>query len=210
MTNTMPTLHKVAIACCVALVAAAALAAAPHARAASRNLRLFEGSRLKVLATDNKRAATVVVFLTSGTSWTVPTDWTTSGSSVEVVGGGAGGNGGGYSTGDGGGGGAYSKAINVALTAGNTVTYAVGAGGATDIAGGDTYFCNSIANCASIAGTAVVAGAKGGTLSAGGAAASGIGTTKFSGGSGGLEGNNLDNLGGGGGGGAGGRTEMAL
>lgn len=133
-----------------------------------------------------KAHAATVVFLTSGTSYAIPADWNNSMNSIEVIGGGAGGAGNG---GGGGGGGAYSKAVNVTLS--GTVGYAVGAGGGSNTSGGDTYFCNSTSNCASIAGTAVVAGAKGGVSSgttaggAGGASASGVGSTKYSGGNGG-------------------------
>ncbi len=144
----------------------------------------------------------VTVFLTSGTSWTVPADWNSSNNTIEVIGGGGAGE-------DTNGGGAYSKATNVTLTPSSSVAYAVGAGGAVSSGnGGDTYFCNSASNCASIAGTAVIGGAKGGAGStgtnggAGGAAASGIGAVKYSGGSGGN--GNVDSETGGGGGGAGG------
>lgn len=178
------------------------------------------------------------VYLTSGTSWSVPSDWYSASNTIEVIGGGGGGSSyiatdGGYG---GGGGGAYSKATNVSLTAGGTVTYAVGSGGGAGTAGGDTYICNSTSNCASIVGSAVVVGAKGGsgatsgTGASGGAAGSGVGSTKYSGGSGGsgssggtpwggggggggagpsgngASGGNGGNQGGGGGGGAGGGT----
>src|SRR6185436_3358960 len=68
--------------------------------------------------------------------------------------------------GGGGGGGAYSKVTNLSLTAGNKVAYVIGAGGAATVAGGDSYFCNALTNCASISGTAVVAAAKGGSAGA--------------------------------------------
>ena len=130
------------------------------------------------------------VYLTSGTSWTVPNDWNSTNNKIEVIGGGGGG-GTGTTRGPGGGGGAYSKVSNLALSPGTSVTYAVGIGGGANTTGGDTYFCNSVSNCASISGTAVQVGAKGGTggngaggTAAGGAAASGIGTTKYSGGAG--------------------------
>lgn len=146
------------------------------------------------------------VFLTSGTSWTVPSDWNSNNNSIEVIGGGGGGaTAGGTTSGyGGGGGGAYSKESNITLTPGASVTYAVGSGGSAGSNGGDTYFCNSSSNCASIGGSAVVVGAKGGsgttntTGGTGGSAASGVGTTKYSGGNGG----NGGAWGGGGGGGA--------
>ncbi len=125
-----------------------------------------------------------VTILTSGTSYTVPSNWNSSANTIQVIGGG----GGGYSPipgeGWGGGGGAYAEAANVSLTPSATVTYAIGAG-ASSGKGGDTYFCNSTSNCSDNTGSgwgsAVVAGAKGGsgaTISAGGAggaASSGVG-----------------------------------
>ncbi len=80
----------------------------------------------------------------------------------------------------------------------------MGAGGAANVAGGDTYLCNSTSNCASITGTAVIVGAKGGGRGAGtgsaggagGAAASGVGTVKNTGGNGG---SSSPGMGGGGG-----------
>lgn len=171
------------------------------------------------------------IFLTSGTTWTVPSDWSNSNNIIEVIGGG-GGSGGGLSDssgsggegGGGGGGGAYSKITNVTLSPGSTVSYAIGGAGtagsaglpATDGgAGGDTYLCNATTNCSSISGSSVVVGAKagaggaGGASSvpgaggAGGAAASGIGSTKFNGGTGGTGGPTSGGAGGGGGGGGG-------
>ena len=153
-------------------------------------------------------SAATVTFLISGTSWSVPSDWNNSNNTIEVIGGGGGGcsgatgstgtdgsiNGGGTGGSGGGGcggggGGAYSKSSNVALTASANVTIAVGAAGnSSGGAGGDTYLCNGTSNCASIAGSAVQVGAKGGSGGsvtaggAGGAAASGFGTTKYSGG----------------------------
>ncbi|MDE1925298.1 MAG: hypothetical protein KGH79_03935 [Patescibacteria group bacterium] len=135
-------------------------------------------------------------YLTSGTSWTVPSDWNSSNNTIEVIGGGGGGASATAATsGRAGGGGAYSKATNVSLTPGASVAYVVGTAGTAGSGsggsggtGGDTYFCNSTSNCASISGTAVQAGAKGGgggttaTAGAGGSSASGVGGTKFSGG----------------------------
>lgn len=170
-------------------------------RSASGGYFLYEPSR-------SIAAGTTTTFLTSGTSWTVPSDWNSSNNTIEVIGGGGDGViGSGNNGGGGGGGGAYSKSVNVSLTAGASVTYAVGG------IAGDTYFCNSTSNCASIAGTAVVAGAKGGatasagTGGAGGAAASGVasgtGSIKNSGGTGANGVGTFCNAGGGGGGAAG-------
>lgn len=144
---------------------------------------------------------------TTTTSFSVPSDWNSSSNTIEVIGaGGMGGDGDGAS---GGGGGAYSKISNQTLS--GTVTYQVGWGGQDDASsdsnGGDTWFCNSTSNCASLAGSAVVVGAQGGFAGetgsgVGGAASSGVGTTKNSGGHGGA--GQYFSRGGGGGGGAGG------
>jgi hypothetical protein len=157
------------------------------------------------------------VFLTSGTSFTVPSDWNSINNTIEVIGAGGGGSGGanGSSCGKGciidglvgwgGGGGAYSKISNLPLTPGATVTYQVGAGGlgsggSSGVAGGngtDTYFNHTAGSALTCADTTSVC-AKGGVGSsfpvsagpggAGGASASGTGTTKFSGGGGSFNG----------------------
>ena len=154
-----------------------------------------------------------VVVLTSGTSWTVPADWSNANNTIEVIGGGGGGGGSGLNPnnggGSGGGGGAYSKVSNVSLTPNSTVTIQIGAGGGGGWqnsgpgVGGDTWF-----NGPSLATSSV--GAKGGaggtyvnTTGAGGSAGSGVGTTKFSGGTGASGGPAGVNVGGGGGGGGG-------
>ncbi|MDO8517875.1 MAG: hypothetical protein Q7S26_01105 [bacterium] len=165
-------------------------------------------------------------YLTSGTSFTVPLDWDPTNNTIETIGGGGGGAGGTplHEGGDGGGGGAYSKISNLSLTPGASVIYQVGAagtagptgGGGLGGNGGDTYFCDTTSNCVNISGTAVKVGAKGGkgTLvdpnalgGVGGAAASGIGTIKYSGGHGGTSSyydSGIFGYGAGGGGGAGG------
>jgi hypothetical protein len=150
--------------------------------------------------TSTQTGTNVVVYLTSGTSYVVPSNWNNLNNSIEVIGGGGGGS---YApsttiSGSAGGGGAYSKATNVTLTPGATVSYRVGAGGvggtgaqSSGGTGGDTYLCNSTTNCASINGSAVAAGAKGGAggpvtggPAAGGAASSGYPSTgiRYSGG----------------------------
>jgi hypothetical protein len=135
------------------------------------------------------------VFLTSTTTttWTVPSDWNSGQNTIQCVGGGGSVA---ASRSGGGGGGAYSASTNVSLRPGATAYLSVGA------AAGDTWF-NGAANAApSSASTGCLA--KGGTTAisatggAGGAAASGIGTVKYSGGTGGTNGS----WGGGGGGGA--------
>jgi len=167
-----------------------------------------------------------VIFLTSGTTWTVPSDWNSSNNSIETIGGGAGGAQGtsasGGHGGAGGGGGAYSEISNLALTPGASITISIGSGGSAGVAsganptaGGDTYF-----NGTSCTGASVCA--KGGSAptgngvyigGVGGAASSGVGGTKYSGGAGGSALSNKPEGGGGGGaagpngnGGAGGST----
>ncbi|MDO8576017.1 MAG: hypothetical protein Q7R90_01750 [bacterium] len=141
---------------------------------------------------------TKTIFITCGTSWSVPSDWNNSNNTIEVIGGGGGGgNGNDGSSGGGGGGGGYSKVSNIALTPG-PVSLRVGSGGAISVSGGNTFFCDATSGCNQIQSGHVVVGAKGGTrggsaqsaVSAGaggvgGSAASGVGGVKYSGGSGG-------------------------
>ena len=141
-------------------------------------------------------AGSTVIFLTSGTTWTVPSDWNSANNKIEVIGGGGGGdNGVSGNPGGGGGGGAYSLASDVPLTVGATVGISIGSGGTSATnpggTGGNTYLCNSTSNCGSIGGSAVVVGANGGsggTLfspGAGGSTSGGVGSTLYAGGSGG-------------------------
>lgn len=130
-------------------------------------------------------------FGSSGT-WTCPAGVTT----ITVEAWGAGGAGGGNASnrdgGGGGGGGAYSKSTTISVTPGVTYAVNVGTGGSgttlDGTAGGDSWFDNATVLLAKggaggISGT-LVSGAAGGN---GGAAGSGVGTTKFSGGRGVLE-----------------------
>ena len=136
------------------------------------------------------------LYLTSGSTWTVPGDWSNAANKIEVIGGGGGGLGGGGSgDGGGGGGGGYSSITNLTLTPGSTVSYNVGLGGA-GAAGGNTWFNGGSLSNASVSAQ----GGGGGGAPAGGSggqASNGIGTTRYFGGSGGGGG-----YGGGGGGGA--------
>jgi hypothetical protein len=148
--------------------------------------------------------------LTSGTAWTVPSDWSSYNNRVYLVGGGAGGAGsvsasGGTSAhagGAGGGGGGFTTAINVALTSGASVVYAIGAAGtggtggifsSTSGAGGATTF-NSGAYAAGGGGSATTSTSTstGGTAGTGttanggaGGAGAGFGNATYSGGGGG-------------------------
>jgi hypothetical protein len=168
-------------------------------------------------STQPAATSTVTVFLTSGTSWTVPSNWNSSNNTIEVIGGGAGGGqgfaGGSGNGGGGGGSGAYSEIANLSLTPGGSVTYQVGTGGtggvgggANPAAGGDTYFngtsCPGASACAK--GGSAPTGTQLVTGGVGGVAANGVGTTKNSGGNGGTSLANKPGTGGGGG--AGGRN----
>src|SRR5262249_24980761 len=127
-------------------------------------------------------ARAVQVVLTSGTTWTVPADWTNSNNTVESYGAGGGGggvggfNGNSYAGGGGGGAGAYSKISNFSSTPGTSINIRVGAGGAggtpdnwfgTHVGGtgGDTWF-----NGTTLGGSS--GGAKGGGGGEGGVSGS--------------------------------------
>ena len=122
-------------------------------------------------------------YITSGTTWNVPSDWNSSDNSIEAIG--AGGNGGiavaNTSSGGGGGGGEYRKATNVSLTASSTVDINVPSGGAGSAADG-AWLKNN-------AGTIVVEAKNGGNASGVTAGAGGTGGTgaaaNFDGGNGG-------------------------
>jgi hypothetical protein len=152
--------------------------------------------------------ASITIFLTSGTSWTVPSDWNNSNNTVEVIGGGGGGYGASINQAGGGGGGAYAKTTNLTLTPNSLVTIQVGAGGAGGAGGGhagtsgtDTYF-----NGATCAGSSACAkggaGSTGSSGGAGGLASNSVGSVRYNGGSGGTVSNG--SYAGGGGGGSGG------
>jgi len=145
-------------------------------------------------------ASSITTYLTSGTSYTVPSNWNSSNNTIEAIGGGGGGNSNSLSAGFGGGGGAYAEISNLSLTSGGSVNYQIGAAGdTTGSAGGDTYFNGTGTTCASQ--SVCAKGGGGGSASGGGGAAgSSIGSITYSGGSGGAIGAD----GGAGGGGAGG------
>lgn len=93
-----------------------------------------------------------VIFITAGSSWTVPDDWNSAANTIECIGAG----GGGFAASpqsQGGGGGAYSRISNLDLTPGQVVSYGVGAGGpgnSTTIDGGDTWFNGTGLSSASV------------------------------------------------------------
>lgn len=124
---------------------------------------------MSLLAAPSGASATVI-FLTSGTSWTVPIDWNDASNTVECVG--SGGTGAFHV---GGPGGAYAKRSNVALPPGGTVSYAVGTASSTlGASGGNTWFgSTSVLECAGGGsggpsnGDVTYAGGAGGTHTAG-------------------------------------------
>lgn len=135
-------------------------------------------------------AITKRVYLISGTTWTVPSDWNSSSNTIETIGGG--GHGGQYDLGGGGGGGggAYASISNLSLTPGASVTYRA-------MATSDTVFNSSATTCGGSPTPSVCAmagvTASLGTGGAGGTAAVSVGTTKYDGGAG------ASSMGGGGG-----------
>jgi hypothetical protein len=140
-----------------------------------------------------------VSVLTSGTSWTVPSDWNSSDNKVECIGGGGAGtseendnDGGG-----GGGGGAYTKKNNLSLTPGASVSYQIGQGSAAGSGndGTDSWFVSSATLLAKGGKYAVDH-----TGALGGSSTASVGDVKYAGGNGGDYGSSG---GGGGGGGAG-------
>jgi hypothetical protein len=81
-------------------------------------------------------------FLTSGTTWTVPTGWNSSNNTIELIGGG----GGNYTSGpppnSGGGGGEYRILFDQSYTPGHSITIQIGQGGAAGIAGTASFIYN--------------------------------------------------------------------
>ena len=173
-------------------------------------------------------ASATVTFtrLTTGTSWTVPTG--VNAVFVEVIGGGSGGRSG--VNGTPGEGGLIARHFFLASSLGTTVTYAIGAGGASNNAGGDTVFASHAVGLGGRSGitaaslydrpdatgqiganggvggatnTAGSAGRTGLPTTVGGGAGGAVGTSSTPGGAGGAGTNSLNGLGGGGGGGGG-------
>jgi hypothetical protein len=146
-------------------------------------------------------ATRFIYVLTSGTSFTVPANWTNSNNEIHLFGGGGGGSTGRASGagGSGGGGGGYTRLINQSLS--GTVSYAIGAASAFSsgdgLAGGTTTWN---------AGLHTAGGGSGGTSTAstsvGGAGGIGSTANGGAGGAGSLVSTSAN--GGGGGGGAGG------
>ena len=198
-----------------------------EADAGTDNVRFMTASLVKRRI---EQAQTGFVRLTTGTSWTVPTG--AKAVFVEVIGGGGGG--GTPTSGIGGGpgeGGLTARHFFLASSLGNTVTYAIGAGGASSAAGGNTIFAGhavGLGGRGAVSATAVhdrsvatgqkganggrggrpnnvgIAGEAGLPTTVGGGVGGTAGTGSGSGGAGGAGTNSLDGLGSGGGGGGGG------
>jgi len=139
-------------------------------------------------------------YLTTGTTWSVPSDWNSSINSVEAIG--AGGNGAvsvaSTRSGAGGGGGEYRKATNIALTPSSTINISIPAGGAGSGAAGTRMQNNS--------STTVLEAMNGGNASgvtAGGSGTGGTGAAgNYDGGAGGAGATLSTTASGGGGGGS--------
>jgi len=132
--------------------------------------------------------ATIQIFLTSGSSWAVPSDWNPANNTIEVIGASGASGGGNGGSGGGAGAGAYSKVSNIYLS--GNVSYSVGTGGTPTATlggdGGNTWFNGTSLSSASVSAEGGKGGAGGpsGASGTGGLAANGIGTTKYSGGNG--------------------------
>ncbi len=142
-----------------------------------------------------QRRGSTTLFITSGTTFTEPSDWPGIADTVECVGGGAGGRNAGFHVGTGGGGGEYALKYNVLLANGDSIQIGVGGGPSTD--GTNTWVktTSTVLAHGGTAGSDGVAG-QGGT--------GGVGDVTNAGGNGG--GIGTDQTGGGGGGSAGGLT----
>lgn len=112
------------------------------------------------------------IVLTSGTSWTVPSDWNNAANTIYVLGAGADGSRGANSTtgASGGASGSYADATNVTLTPGASVQIHVGVrNGATSVSGtGATWFNGTAANAATCGARAGNSGSSSGASVPGG------------------------------------------
>ena len=142
-----------------------------------------------------------VVFVTSGSTTGVPSDWNSADNDIETIGGGGGGRSADASDfGPGGGGAAYNTIADLTLTPSATVDIAVGAGGAEEVDGGDTWFNGTTLALSSVGSKGGDAGIATQTAGPGGLASEGEGDSGNDGGAGGASINGAE--GGGGGGGA--------
>jgi hypothetical protein len=150
-----------------------------------------------------------VLLRTTGSvlNWTVPASWNDAENIVQVIGGGAGGHYNGAAGASGGGAGAYSEVVNIDLTPAALVQYRVGSGGlgqtggSAATSGSDTWFGGATLGASTVGAKAGVTGIFTDVGGLGGAAASGVGTTRYSGGNGGNGAPRGESRAGGGGGG---------
>lgn len=147
------------------------------------------------------------VILTSGTSWTVASDWNSANNTVECIGGGQSGCVGTTSALGGG----YAKIANLALTAGANITVHIGTGGASSTTstrnnGGDTWFDSTSTVLATGGGSGTAAVGSTTFAGGGGVTARGGGGAAGPGGNGGNPATLVGGTGGGGSGGAGGAS----
>jgi hypothetical protein len=110
---------------------------------------VFTPCFLLLLATSHLARAQTVIFLTSGSSWTVPSDWNSSDNTIEVIG-----SGGEHranpSASGGNGGGSYSRISNLALTPNSMVSFQVGVSGIDALHGAATWFNGTSISNASV------------------------------------------------------------
>jgi len=160
---------------------------------------------------------------TSGTLFTIPTDWNNASNNIYLIGAGGGGGGSSYGNtvsnragGGGGGGGGFLAITNQSYNAGNSIEYAIGTGGTPGSGGsgntvtagtGGATFWNTIGGGGGVFATGGTGGSSTGNTptSAGGVGGTGgTGGIAYTGGAGGLGGTRTDGgaTGGGGGGGA--------
>lgn len=112
--------------------------------------------------------AIITIFLTNGSTWTVPSDWDNNNNTIECLGAGANGTRG---ASPGGGGGGYAKITNLALVNNTTIPYNIGISSDNT----DTWFNGtSMDNCS--------VGAAGASGSSGGLDAWSVGDVTYSGG----------------------------
>ena len=110
------------------------------------------------------------IILTSGTSWTVPSDWNPTNNKIECIGGGGGGGASWWDSGTislksgvGGGGGAYAVTTNFDPGGATTIPYIIGAGGTKGTQGADVFTPNAPGNGGDTTFNTSTVIAKGGT-----------------------------------------------
>ena len=114
--------------------------------------------------TTNVAPTPTYIFLTSGSTWTVPNDWNNLYNTIFCVGAGGGGGEGINGNGAGGGGGGFGLINNIALTRGSIININIGSygagggtgnngyGGASGQQGGDTWFNGTSLSSCSVGG----------------------------------------------------------